>query len=589
MVNYLYAVYSILLEVLIMDKKAYKTFCKNLWHLTKGYWQSDEKYKASLMLIGIIVMNLLQVYVLVLLNKWYNSFYTALQEYNNEAIIWSVKEFCLIASAHVALNVFAFYLRKWLQMNWRTWMTHKYIKDWLTARTYYLLQVFEKNTDNPDQRISDDIRLFVENTLTLVLGLIKNIVLFVSFVGILWSLSGPLDLNFIGLNIVIPGYMVWITLIYAIVGTWLTHRTGKVLGWLNFEQQRYEADFRYSMIRLRENSENVAFYKGEHFEGAYFGKKFTALIDNLWKIVRKQTQVLALTFTYGQTSVIVPLAMSVPKYLSRQINLGIFMQISSAFGRVQDALSFFVDSYVSLAEWYSVVTRLTGFENHMKLVKEDYKQEEKYFLEGSSDTLIVKDFFVNRPDGHVLIDKLNIKFTPASTWLVKGSSGAGKSTLLRSISGLWPYTQGEIEYPKGEKMFLPQKSYLPLGSLRDVLLYPGKEMIDDEKIKATLHLCKLEHLSKELDREEDWSTIFSLGEQQRIAFARALLQQPDWLFLDEATSAMDEELEQQMYQLLSRQLPNTTIISVGHRSTLNKFHKNRLSLLGGGQWEIGSN
>ena len=566
-----------------------KKFLKNIWFLTKGYWQSEEKYKATFMLIAIIAMSLAQVYVLVLFNKWYNSFYTALQEYNNEAIIWSVKEFTILAFFHVALNSYAFYLRKVLQMNWRTWMTTQYIKDWLTARTYYLLQVFEKDTDNPDQRISDDIRMFVENTLTLVLGFIKNVVLFVSFVGILWNLSGPLDLDFIGLDIAIPGYMVWITLIYAAVGTWLTHKTGKVLGWLNFEQQKFEADFRYSMIRLRENSENVAFYKGERFEGNYFGKKFTTLIDNLWKIVKKQTQVLVLTFTYSQTSVIVPLAMSVPKYLTKQINLGIFMQISSAFGRVQDSLSFFVDSYVSLAEWYSVVARLTGFNTHMELVKEEYKQEEKYLLEGTGDNLEVKDFNIKLPNGYVLVENLDVQFTPASSWLVKGASGTGKSTLLRSISGLWPYTEGEITYPKGKKMFLPQKSYLPLGSLRDVLLYPGNMEISNEKIKEALNLCKLDYLTDQLTKEEDWSTIFSLGEQQRIAFVRALLHNPSWLFLDEATSAMDEQLEQDMYELLGSKLPGATIISVGHRSTLNKFHNKCLTLLGEGGWKISDN
>ena len=566
-----------------------RKFLKNVWLLTKGYWQSEERYKATFMLVAIIAMSLAQVYVLVLFNQWYNSFYTALQEYNNEGIIWSVKEFAILAFFHVTLNSYAFYLRKVLQMNWRTWMTKQYIQDWLTARTYYLLQVFEKDTDNPDQRISDDIRMFVENTLSLVLGFIKNIVLFISFVGILWNLSGPLPLDFIGLNITIPGYMVWITLIYAIIGTWLTHKTGKTLGWLNFEQQKFEADFRYSMIRLRENSENVAFYKGERFEGDYFGKKFTTLIDNLWKIVKKQTQVLVLTFSYSQTSVIVPLAMSVPKYLTKQINLGVFMQISSAFGRVQDSLSFFVDSYVSLAEWYSVVTRLTGFDVHMEKVKETYHQEGKYLLEGVSDKLDVKDFNILLPDGQLLIEGLNIQFTPASNWLVKGASGTGKSTLLRAISGLWPYTNGEIFYPKGKKMFLPQKSYLPLGSLRDVLRYPGDTEISDEMIRNTLSLCKLTYLTDQLDIEDDWSVIFSLGEQQRIAFARTLLHKPDWLFLDEATSAMDEQLEQEMYSLLSDKLPSATIISVGHRGTLNKFHAHRLSLLGDGKWKISNN
>ena len=563
-----------------------KNFLKDLWYLTKRYWRSEEKYRATLLLIAIIVLSLGQVYALVVLNKWYNTFYSSLQEYNNAAIIKGLEEFCIIAACYVAINVYSYYLQKVLQMRWRTWMTREYIKDWLTARTYYLLQVFEKDTDNPDQRISDDIRMFVESTLTLVLGFIKNFVLFVSFVGILWGLSGSLSLGFIGLDISVPGYMVWVTLLYAAIGTWLTDRTGRVLGKLNFDQQMFEADFRYSMIRLRENSENVAFYKGEQFEGRYFTKKFTTLIDNLWKIVRKQKQVIALTATYSQVSVIVPLALSIPKYLTREINLGGLMQVTSAFGRVQDALSFFVDAYVTIAEWSAVVKRLTDFDKHMKTVKEEYKQEQKSFLDGEADSLEVKDLTIKLPDGKVLLEGLTAQFTPASKCLVKGPSGTGKSTLLRTLSGLWPYTEGEISYPKGGKMFLPQRSYLPLGSLRDVLLYPGTIQISDEKMKEVLELCKLGFLAGSLDREEDWSTIFSLGEQQRIAFVRAILYQPKWLFLDEATSAMDESLEADMYNLLSEKLPDAAIISVGHRSTLNHFHDKQLRLLGQGKWEI---
>ncbi|MDR2006544.1 MAG: ABC transporter ATP-binding protein/permease [Acidaminococcales bacterium] len=570
----------------MVEKIASKSFFVSLWRLTREYWRSEEKYRAAILLAAIIALSLGQVYMLVVLNRWYNDFYTALQEYKNEEIIRAVKDFCLIAAVYVSIAVYSYYLQQVLQMRWRTWMTSRYVENWLAARTYYLLQIFEKDTDNPDQRISDDIKLFVESTLSLTLGLIKNVVLFVSFAGILWSLSGSLDLSPYGVPVAIPGYMLWVTVLYAAAGTWLTDKTGRALGKLNFAQQRFEADFRYSMVRLRENSENVAFYKGERFEGDYFGKKFSILIANLWKIVRKQKQVVALTSTYSQVSVIVPLALSMPRYLTRAINLGGLMQITSAFGRVQDALSFFVDAYVSIAQWYSVVARLTSFQRHMNEIRLKYRQEGQGYLEGAGNSLLLKDLSVNLPDGRELISRLNVDFAPGSTWIVKGPSGSGKSSLLRSLSGLWPYTGGEIVYPAGKKMFLPQRSYLPLGSLRDALLYPGCPGAADESIKEALLLCRLEWLTAMLMKEDDWSNIFSPGEQQRIAFVRALIHAPDWLFLDEATSAMDEALEREMYELLARRLSASTVISVGHRSTLNSFHRNQLVLACGGGWRV---
>ncbi len=570
-----------------MSKILNRKFCRDLWCLTRSYWQSEEKRWAFTMLIAIIALSLGQVYMLVVLNKWYNAFYSALQEYSSEAVTGGLKEFCIIAAIYVTIAVYAYYLQQILQIRWRTWMTKQYLDEWLNDRTYYLLQLFEKETDNPDQRISDDIRLFVSTTLGLVLGLIKNTVLFVSFVGILWGLSGPLDLQpLLGINVVIPGYMVWATIIYAVVGTWLTDRIGRPLVKLNFDQQKYEADFRFSMVRLRENSENVAFYRGEGFEGESFKKRFGIVIENLWKIVRRQKQVVALTTGYSQISVIVPLALNIPRYLSRQINLGGLMQISSAFGRVQDALSFFVDMYVQIAEWQAVVARLTMFSGHMERIKENSGQEDVLRESDAQKDLQVHGLTIKLPKGENLIESMDLAFEPGSSWLVKGKSGLGKSTFLRTLAGIWPYAQGNVIYPAGhKKMFLPQRSYLPLGSLREVLRYPGHTELADEEIKKVLQLCQLPRLADYLDEEEEWAAILSLGEQQRIAFARALLQKPDWLFLDEATSAMDEELENAMYNLLKKELPETTLVSVGHRSTLERHHSCRLELTGGGAWQ----
>lgn len=569
-----------------MKKYLKGDFLKNVWLLTRSYWSSEEKYKAYILLTVIIALSLAQIYALVLLNKWYQTFYSALQVYDNAVIIQSVKDFCVIAGGYILVGILAYYLKSVLQIRWRIWMTKKYLVDWLDERTYYLLQVFEKQTDNPDQRISDDIRLFVENTITLVIDFIKNVVLLISFIGILWTLSGDLDLSPFGINFVIPKYMVWATIIYALVGTYLTDKIGRVLGKLNFIQQKYEADFRFSMVRLRENSENVAFYEGENYESEHLNKRFAVLIENLWRIINRQKWVVALTTGYSQMAVIVSLVLAIPKYLSKQIDLGTLMQITAAFGRVQDALSFFVDSYVKIAEWSAIIGRLTSFHTHMQFVKEHYSEENVFVGVSPNQDLQVENVTVSLPNGGVLIKDLNISFSEASTWLVKGASGTGKSTFLRVVAGLWPYVEGKIYYPQGQRMFLPQKSYLPLGSLREVLLYPGCSEINDEQIKQVLQKVHLPELSGHLDKEKDWSQIFSLGEQQRIAFARVLLHKPKWLFLDEATSAMDEELEYAMYSLLKKELPQTTLISVGHRSTLHDFHTKQLQLLGDGKWQI---
>lgn len=569
-----------------MKKYLKGDFLKNVWLLTRSYWSSEEKYKAYILLTVIIALSLAQIYALVLLNKWYQTFYSALQVYDNAVIIQSVKDFCVIAGGYILVGILAYYLKSVLQIRWRIWMTKKYLVDWLDERTYYLLQVFEKQTDNPDQRISDDIRLFVENTITLVIDFIKNVVLLISFIGILWTLSGDLDLSPFGINFVIPKYMVWATIIYAIVGTYLTDKIGRVLGKLNFIQQKYEADFRFSMVRLRENSENVAFYEGENYESEHLNKRFAVLIENLWRIINRQKWVVALTTGYSQMAVIVSLVLAIPKYLSKQIDLGTLMQITAAFGRVQDALSFFVDSYVKIAEWSAIIGRLTSFHTHMQFVKEHYSEENVFVGVSPNQDLQVENVTVSLPNGGVLIKDLNISFSEASTWLVKGASGTGKSTFLRVVAGLWPYVEGKIYYPQGQRMFLPQKSYLPLGSLREVLLYPGCSEINDEQIKQVLQKVHLPELSGNLDKEKDWSQIFSLGEQQRIAFARVLLHKPKWLFLDEATSAMDEELEYAMYSLLKKELPQTTLISIGHRSTLHDFHTKQLQLLGDGKWQI---
>ena len=548
-------------------------FVKHVLQLTKSYWQSEEKNKAFGLLGAIIALTLAYVYVLVLLNHWNNAFYTALQDYETDKIFSELFHFSWLAAIYIIVAVYAFYLQQILALNWRRWLTKAYIDEWLENKTYYRLQMFGTATDNPDQRISEDVKMFVEMTLQFTIGLLKAFCTLVSFIVILWQLSGPLEFKLLDLELHIPGYLVWVALVYSIIGTWLTHKVGQKLVGLNFVQQRYEADFRFSMMRMRENAESVAFYAGESQESSVFKKRFNLLLDNFWKIVQKQKQLVWLNSGYSQIAIIFPFVVSIPRYLSKQITLGGLMQIAAAFGRVQDSLSYFVDMYASIAQWQAVVDRLTGFGLHMAGMKAENPQINLNRITTESNKLKVRHMNLELPNGDVLLRDISFALEAGSNVLVKGTSGSGKSTLLRAIAGIWPYVNGEIELPEQEKiMFVPQKPYLPLGTLREALLYPGTREKTDEELVTLMEACHIKYLAGKLYMEADWSHVLSVGEQQRLAFVRTLIYEPAWLFLDEATSALDEETEAKVYSLLAERLPETTVVSVGHRSTLNQFH-----------------
>ena len=550
-----------------------RQFFKDVWYLTKSYWQSEEKKKAFFLLACIIALTLGIVFMLVQLNTWNNSFYSALQNYDAEKIFSELIHFSWLAAIYIILAVYSYYLQQTLILNWRRWLTTRFIDIWLKNKTYYNLQMFGKDTDNPDQRISEDVRQFVEMTLSFAIGILKAACTFISFVFILYQLSGPLTFEFMGRTWTINGYMLWASLIYSIVGTYLTHLVGRKLVKLNFIQQRYEADFRFSMIRLRESAESVAFYRGEAQEGKVFKNRFKLLLDNFWQLVNKQKQLVFLNSGYAQIAIIFPFVVAMNRYLSKEVSLGGLMQVASAFGRVQDSLSYFVDMYSSIAQWQAVVMRLTYFGRHMHEVSE---QAERFNVErfASAETVRVEQLQVNLPDGTPLLTDLNFTLRPGANVLIKGVSGSGKSTLLRALAGIWPFVTGRINLPKNEEMmFIPQKPYLPLGTLREALLYPGNKPLPDEELYYLLDLCQIGYLRDKLDVNADWSHVLSVGEQQRLAFVRAHIQQPKWLFLDEATSALDEDTEATMYALLAERLQQTTLVSIGHRSTLNKYHE----------------
>ena len=533
----------------------------------------------------VIGLNFASVYLLVKINSWYNEFYNALQNYQEELFWPLVGEFTGLAFLYILIAVYAIYLRQMLQLRWRTWMTDKYLARWMKQQVYYRLQVLKSDTDNPDQRISEDINQFVALTLQLLIGFLKQFTTLAAFSVVLWNLSGAFTVPLGSYSFEIYGYMFWFSLAYSAVGTGLVHLVGRKLIGLNFEQQRYEADFRFNMMRVRENSESVAFYGGEAAETRGFKERFARVISNYWQLMR-QTKILNFYVNgYAQLAVIVPLILASPQYFSGAMALGGLMQTISAFGRVQDALSYFVESYDVIAQLAAVVHRLSGFTGHMEEVS---GIENGVRREAAGDGRMgISDLQVELPNGRILLDRCTLGLSRGARMLVTGLSGCGKSTLLRTMAGIWPFGKGLVSTPSGDKLlFLPQKPYLPLGSLRGALCYPMSASGPEARLVDVLQKVGLSHFVEKLDTVDDWSRILSLGEQQRLAFARVLLVQPKWLFLDEATSALDEPREQEMYELLGKELPDTGIISVGHRSTLFAQHEQELRLEGNGEWSL---
>lgn len=556
-----------------------KKLLSQVWQLTRSYWKSEEKKKAYALLLAILALTLAVVVMLVLLNQWNNAFYTALQNYQTDEIFHQLWRFTALAFLYIIFAVYAYYLQQVLILNWRRWLTNRYIDRWLKHQTYYRLEMFGKEMDNPDQRISEDVNLFVTKTLGFFVGILKALCTLVSFVVILWQLSGPFRFSLLGHTWHIGGYMVWVAVAYATVGTWLTHKVGHKLVALNFFQQRREADFRFSMVRLRENAESVAFYQGEKQEGRVFKNRFALLLENFWKIVLKQKQLVWLNSGYSQIAIIFPFVVAIPRFLRRELTLGGLMQVATAFGRVQDSLSYFVDMYASLAEWQAVVDRLTGFEEDMDRVQQAGARSQVDREESTDGALHLESLEVDLPDGSPILEPFTVTLEPGQDVLIKGVSGSGKSTLLRALAGIWPFTRGRVALPPHDQLlFVPQRPYLPLGTLREAVLYPGKRDVGDDELKSVLQQCRIGYLAGRLDEEEDWGHVLSIGEQQRLAFARAVLTRPQWLFLDEATSALDEETEDALYRLLGDQLQSTTLVSVGHRSTLLRYHQRVLAL-----------
>ncbi len=550
-------------------------FLRAAWSLAWPYWKSDEKWAARGLLAAVVALNLVAVWINVRLNLWNRDFYDALQQYDWPKFWWQFAVFCMIATAWVTVAVYSLYLRQILHIRWRRWLTEHFLKHWLNAQAYYRIQLDQSTTDNPDQRIADDLDRFATITLGLSLGLLSSAVTLVSFLFILWSLSGSLTIPLWGdSQIEIPGYLVFAAFLYAVVGTWLTHWIGRPLAVLVFNQQRYEADFRFSLVRLREHAESVAFYGGEDREYGVFDSRFSRVVANWWDIILRRKKLSWFTSGYAQVAVIFPFLVAAPRYFGKEIQLGGLMQVISAFGSVQDSLSFIVSSYTEIAEYQSVVERLWGFRARVEAIADERQLPQPIAIERGGEGVDVAGLDLRLPGGELLREDIALAARQGDPVLITGPSGSGKSTLLRAIAGLWPFGRGRIRVGDGRALFLPQRPYLPLGTLADVLAYPGLARAHDPaELEAALNAVGLSYLVDRLDEEGIWAQRLSGGEQQRVGFARVLLVRPDIVFLDEATSALDEAAEAALYRLLRDAEWQPTIVSVGHHGTLRRFHE----------------
>jgi putative ATP-binding cassette transporter len=552
-----------------------------VWRISAPYFYSDDKWAGRGLLAAVIAIELASVFLTVQLNRWNNTFYNALQERNWDVFTYQLGYFAVLATIWVVLKVYQLYLNQWLQIRWRRWMTARYLGSWLHGANHYRMQLLGDAADNPDQRIADDTQRFVDLTLALGIGLLSSVVTLISFVFILWSLSSEAPLHLFGKDIAIPGYMVWGALIYAALGTLFTHLIGWPLVGLNFQQQRYEADFRFNLVRARENGEQIALLRGEPAERTRLLSRFALVVGNWIDIMQRTKKLTAFTASYSQASVIFPYMLIAPAYFAEKVQLGGVMQTLSAFGTVQDALSFFITFYRTLAEWQSVVARLAGFETSIENA-EALTGKENIIHVASNDKAAIdlEKLVVTLPNGAPLVKADGFTLRSGERTLLTGPSGAGKSTLFRAIAGIWPFGTGSIAIPaQASLMMLPQRPYFPVGSLRAAIVYPAEaSAFSPEQVGGALMAVGLPDLASRLDEDAHWNRMLSLGEQQRLGIARALLHAPQYLFLDEATASLDEPSEAALYGLLKERLPATTIVSIGHRSTLEAFHQRDVTL-----------
>ena len=559
-----------------------------IWRLAHPYFYAEDRFAGRILLAAVIAIELATIGINVLINQWNNDFYNALQDYNWDEFVWQLEYFSMLAISWIILKVYQTYLQQWLLIRWRQWMTIQYLERWISNANHYRMQLLGDAADNPDQRIAEDIKSFIDLTLYICIGVLSSVVSFFSFVFILWGLSAQAPLTLFGVNVAIPGYLVWVALVYSIGGTVITHLIGRALIPLNFNQQRFEADFRFNLVRVRENAEQIALLEGEAFERQHLLMRFASVIANWFALMRRQKRLTYFTNGFIQVATVLPYFVASPAYFAKIIPLGGLMQIASTFNNLQSALSFFVDvTYLRFAEWRAVIARLEGFDSTIAHAQAAAvaKPAIEILPRAGDNAIRLEDLLVRLPKGTPLIAADDIVIAAGESVLVTGPSGAGKSTLFRAVAGIWPFGSGTITVPKGAKvMALPQRPYFPIAPLAAAVSYPAQpEAFGLERLAETITAVGLPALAGRLEEEAHWNRMLSPGEQQRLGMARALLAAPDYLLLDEATAALDDAAEAALYRLVTERLRGTTTISIGHRATLNAFHQRNLVLVRDGE------
>ncbi|SDE10136.1 ABC transporter ATP-binding protein/permease [Sporomusa acidovorans] len=551
--------------------------------LALSYWLSAVAPKAWILSLFLVFCTGLLAFLNMQLNNWQVDFYNHLQQHNLSGFFQDLVQFVIITSILVTTSGWQTHSKMLLQICWRQWLTNTYISLWLHNQTYFRIKFTATPIDNPDQRIEEDIQLFVTHSLDLAVGLLRHLVTLVIFSAVLWKLSGDLTILLFGTPYIIPGYLVWSALLYSAFGTWITVKIGRPLMILNNIQQSNEADFRYKLVRVKEYAECIALYRGACWEKNSLFKNFSRIIATYLAMIKTTRNITWISSAYTQLSTVFAFLIASPRYFNDELQLGQLFEIAGAYWYVHSALSYIIESFGKFAQWRAVTDRLRLFYAQLKSLEQMNK---KTLSICNHNTLLTKELSIFSPAGHILINKLSLEVTAGDSLLITGPSGCGKSTLLQTLAGIWPYFDGRISLPSHSGvLFLPQKPYLPVDSLRNVVLYPQKaDLIPDTKIKEALTICKLNGLLSQLDMEADWSKTLSLGELQRLALVRAFIHQPKWLFLDEITACIDADTEAQIYQVLREKLPHSSLISIGHRDSLKVHHRRILELNGTGDW-----
>ena len=552
---------------------------KQFWQFAGGYLSPKRSVKPLLFFLLIVALTLVSVRISLVYSEWYNNMYTSLQEFN-QAVFWQqMGLFCVIAACAVSTSLASYYIEQRFIISWIAWLNDELTNKWMTNRAYYKTQYLSANLDNPDQRIQQDVQSYVKTTLSLSTGVIDAVTSMISYTILLWGLAGPM----LVFGVEIPHMMVFLVFVYVIFTTLIAFWLGRPLIHLNFANERLNANYRYSLIRVKEYAESIAFYAGEKVEQNQLYRQFRAVINNMWNIVFRTLKFSGFNLIVSQISVVFPLLIQVGRYFEKQIKLGDLMQTLQVFGKLHTNLSFFRNSYDTFAGYKATLDRLTGFTYAIDMANRESETD----IRNSENDVIFKGLSIKNPFGRMLINNVNLTLPQGASLLIQGDSGVGKTTLLRTAAGLWSYSQGTVYCPLDSQLFLAQKNYLPQGDLSTALAYPKNSAdIDRPLAEEILRKVQLGHLIERLEQEQDWTRILSLGEQQRLAFGRLLLHKPKVAFLDEATASMDEGLEDAMYRLLKSELPNMTLISVGHRSTLKRYHRQQLQIFVDGSWTL---